>query len=131
MKPTPEAPPFVLKTGSISALGDSLKVEGEIEDVVCQFIIDTGSNITIVRPNILKDVKFEQKIVPVETYLRTVTGETAPVSGRAKLKFRVGDFESVQEVWLAEFRTVILKFESAQTTFLLLLVEARHPSLRQ
>ena len=42
-----EAPPFVLKTGNMSASVDSLRVDGK--KVFCQFVIDTGSSITLVR----------------------------------------------------------------------------------
>ncbi len=37
----------------MSAANDSLWVEGRIQGVLCQCVIDTGSNITIVRPDIL------------------------------------------------------------------------------
>ena len=37
----------------------------------------------------------------MESSLRTVTGESAPVIGRVILKFRLGFFETQQEVWLA------------------------------
>ena len=41
-------------------------------------------------------------IVPVESCLRTVTGECAPVVGRVLLKFCLGFFETKQEVWIAK-----------------------------
>ena len=87
-----EAPPFVLKTGNMSASVDSLRVDGKIENVSCQFVIDTGSNITIVRPDVIAGTAAEQMIVPVESSLRTVTGESAPVVGRVLLKFCLGFF---------------------------------------
>ncbi len=55
-RPTLNAPTFIVKTGKILNLTDSLRVQGEIEDVACQFVVDTGSNITIVRPDVVKDV---------------------------------------------------------------------------
>ena len=44
----------------------------------------------------------EPMIVPVESSLRTVTGESALVVGRVLLKFCLGFFETKQEVWLAK-----------------------------
>ena len=41
-------------------------------------------------------------IVPVESSLRTVMGESAPVVGRVLLKFCLGFIETKQEVWLAK-----------------------------
>ena len=41
-------------------------------------------------------------IVPVESSLRTVMGESAPVVGRVLLKFCLGFLETKQEVWLAK-----------------------------
>jgi hypothetical protein len=77
-------------------------VNGKIEGIPCQLVIDTGSNITIVRPDVIAGTAIEQTIVPGESSLRTVTGESAPVIGRVMLKFRLGFFETSQEVWLAE-----------------------------
>ena len=101
-RPTLNAPTFIVKTGKILNLTDSLRVQGEIEDVACQFVVDTGSNITIVRPDVVKDEILRNKISPVGSFLRTVTGESAPVIGCACMKFRLGGYETEQEVWLAE-----------------------------
>lgn len=79
-----------------------MRIDGEIEGVTCQLVIDTGSNFTIVRPDIIKEAKVEGKIIPIDTSLRTVTGESAPVVGRANLRFRLGDWVTYQEVWLAD-----------------------------
>ncbi len=46
-------------------------------------MVDTGSNISIVRPDILSlDQRRCFKPDP-DSYLRTVTGETAPIEGKA------------------------------------------------
>ena len=86
----------------MSSSVDSLRVNGKIEGIPCQLVIDTGSNITIVRPDVIAGTAIEQTIVPGESSLRTVTGQSAPVIGRVMLKFRLGFFETSQEVWLAE-----------------------------
>ena len=86
----------------MSAVNDSLWVEGRIQEVLCRCVIDTGSNITIVRPDILGKNGTPVEVNPVEGCLRTVTGETAPVIGRARLRFRIGTFEAWQEAWVAE-----------------------------
>ena len=43
-------PELIFKNGSIYYAGNSLLVEGSIDGRVCCITIDTGSDITIVRP---------------------------------------------------------------------------------
>ena len=63
----------ILKTGSINGAGDSLTVSGTINGTSYEITINTGSNISIVRPDILKDVD-RSLLQPVHSYIRTVTG---------------------------------------------------------
>jgi dUTPase len=55
-----------------------------------------------VRPDILERVQKEIKIKRVDCCLKTVTGETAPIIGQARLHFQLGNYETYQDVWLAE-----------------------------
>ena len=54
---------------------DSLIVRGSIEGAICNMVIDTGSNITILRPEVLarvsKDIDID--VHPVDSLLRTVS----------------------------------------------------------
>lgn len=102
MEGTMKAPSCIYKTGTISGGSDSLSVQGKVQGSPCRCIIDTGSNITIVRPDVVAKVAKKINIKPVDCYLKTVTGEAAPVVGRATLHFQIGNFETCQEVWLAE-----------------------------
>ncbi len=61
----------------MSAVNDRLWVEGHVQEVLCRCAIDTSSNITIVRPDILKKIGTQVEVNPVESCLKTVTGETA------------------------------------------------------
>ena len=67
-------------------------VSGSIEGVNCDMVVDTGSNITIVRPDVLerviKDVGVD--VQPADKLLRTVTGETTPIIGQSKVLIQVG-----------------------------------------
>jgi hypothetical protein len=58
----------IFKTGTIATSGDSLWVKGRVQDTPCNCIIDTGSNITIVRPDILERVQKEIKIKRVDCF---------------------------------------------------------------
>ena len=82
-------------------MGETLLVDADLEGRRCKFVVDTGSNITIVRPDLVETLT-SGKIVPTKTVLRTVTGETAPVRGRGKLKITVGNSLTEHDVWLAD-----------------------------
>ena len=63
-------------------------MDAKVEERWCKFVVDTGSNITIVRPDVIE--ASSAKIMPTKTVLRTVTGETAPVQGRGLLRVTLG-----------------------------------------
>ena len=61
---------------------------GAIGGKRCQIIVDTGSNISIVHPDILKQAGIS--VIPTTGRLRTVTGKTAPLQGRKTIQLTVG-----------------------------------------
>ena len=95
-------PPYILKTGTVQAQSDSISVKGKIGGTPCEMIVDTGSNITIVRPDVVERVGKALKIVPVKTSLRTVSGEAVPVQGRGEIAIQIGDHQAVHDIWVAE-----------------------------
>jgi hypothetical protein len=60
--------------------------------------VDTGSNISIVHPEVLKRLSITTAIQPVESQLRTVTGETVPILGRTAVQLTVGSFQAKQQM---------------------------------
>ena len=65
---------------------------GHIEGVPCPVVVDSGANITIVRPDVL--TKQLRNSVPATTsVLKTATGETATVHGKIILKVKIGGAE--------------------------------------
>ena len=82
---------------------ENLFVAGSMEEHPCQITIDTGSNISIIRPDVLS--KQEQICIqPVTQSLRTVTGEKAPIQGRGDLHVRIGSQEAVHPMWIADIQ---------------------------
>lgn len=81
---------------------DSLIVSGKIEDVPCEMVVDTGSNITVVRPDMVRRISESRRvdIKPVVSCLRSVTGDTTPVRG--SICITIGGQKTVQDVWIAE-----------------------------
>ena len=63
----------------------------------CQITIDTGSNISIVRPDVLPEKK-QSEIQPINQCIRTVTGEKAPIRGKGNLRLRIGSVEIVHPI---------------------------------
>ena len=63
--------------------------------------VDTGSNVSIVRPDVIHRSSTMPVIEPVNTCLRTVTGETAPIQGRAQLQIEIGSYSVPHEMWVA------------------------------
>ena len=63
--------------------------------------MDTGSNISIVRPDVLGGAS-QKLIEPVDSCLRTVTGEHAPIHGRGQLQLGIGSLVLPQELWVAD-----------------------------
>lgn len=89
------------KTGSLIHAGDGLVVRGSINRKRCGITIDTGSNISIVRPDVLGKSAL-QSVQPVESCLKTVTGERAPIRGRVRLRIQVGSQAYEHETWVAD-----------------------------
>ena len=73
-----KAPNEMYKTGCISGSCKSLMASGSIEGSDCQITIDTGSNISIMRPDILQRSEGKKPIQPVDSCLWTMTGEKHP-----------------------------------------------------
>ena len=63
-------------------------MSGTINGAFCEITVDTGSNISIVRPDILKDVSSDL-LQPVHSYIRTVTGEQAPIHGKGQFQLEL------------------------------------------
>lgn len=56
MPAQPNAPTIIFKTGLMQGLTNSLVVSGTIGAASYDMVVDTGSNITILRPDVLKRV---------------------------------------------------------------------------
>ena len=81
--------PDIFTTGTITGPGTSLFVSGSIDGYHCNITVDTGSDISVVHPDILSQEKRES-LQPASSYLQTVTGERAPIRGRCELLVKIG-----------------------------------------
>ena len=85
-------PQVVLMTGTLTHKEESLTVMGHIEGEPCPMVVDTGANITIVRPDVLTK-QLRNSVQATTSVLKTATGETATVHGKLQLKVKIGGAE--------------------------------------
>ena len=85
-------PQVVLMTGTLTHKGESLTVMGHFEGVPCPMVVDTGANITIVRPDVLTK-QLRNSVQAMTSVLKTATGESATVHGKLQLKVKIGGAE--------------------------------------
>ena len=90
----------VYKTGAGLGPSIGLYAIGSVAGRQCQIIVDTGSNISIVHPDVLKRAGLD--VVPTAGRLRIVTGETAPLQGRKTVQLTIGTFQTPHSMWVAE-----------------------------
>lgn len=79
---------------------NSLSVTGSVAGNPCEMIIDTGSNITIIRPDVLRRCgeSTSSGLQPVNGSVKTVTGDTTPIRSKGKLKILIGSTEVEHEL---------------------------------
>ena len=77
-----------MMTGTLTHKEESLTVMGHIEGVPCPMVVDTGANISIVRPDVLSK-QLRNSVQATTSVLKTATGETATVHGKLQLKVKL------------------------------------------
>ena len=70
------------------------------------FLVDTGSNVTILRRDLLDSWPQQQQpsIIPVNTQLITATGECSPFHGKAVIDITIGSQTLKQEILFADIK---------------------------
>ena len=78
-------------------------VVGSVEDHPCHLTIDTGSNISIIRPDVLSEQR-QTVIQPVSQFICNVTGEKVTIQGKGDLCIKMGSQEAVHPVWVGDIQ---------------------------
>ena len=76
----------------ISAVSSTLMVEGSIEGRVTRMLVDTGSAVTLVKEDVVRDVKFGNSLkleVPANSVV-AANGEKLDISGQCTMSIKVG-----------------------------------------
>ena len=79
-------------------LQDSPAVSGKINGAQCCISVDTGSNISIVRSDLVK----QDRVLLENCWMKTVTGEKAPILGKGKLQLSIGTLQVQHEMWVVD-----------------------------
>ena len=66
----------------------------------CTFTIDTGSDVTIVRPDILQ--ASGTRVEAIVGQIRTVTGEMTPIQAKGLIELSIGNLKTQHEIWVAD-----------------------------
>ena len=90
----------MLMTRQLSHKESSLTVNGDIEGVMCSVVVDTGTNTTVFRPDVLSKQTFS-RLRATNNFLITATGETGEVCGKLRLWVRIGGAQVCHEVLVA------------------------------
>ena len=93
-------PQVMLMTGQLSHKEGSLTVNGDIEGVMCPMVVDTGSSVTVIRPDLLSKQTLS-RLRATNNVLKTATGETAEVCAKLRLWVRIGGTQVSHEVLVA------------------------------
>ena len=126
-----DAPKVVLKIGSLHNACDSLILAGSINGKAYDIKIDTGSNISIVRTDVLTE-KDQICVQPVSSCLRTVTGERAPIHGKSDLQLRIGSLNLWHPMWVADIQDkCILGLDFLECHDCLVNIKDSSPRVRQ
>ena len=78
----------MMMTRQLSRKGDSLTVNGNIDGVICLMVVDTGANVTVVRPYVLSKSTLS-RLHGTMSVLKTATGDTANVAGEQWLGIKL------------------------------------------
>ena len=88
-------------TGQLFHKGDSLTVNGNIDGVICPMVVDTGANVTVVRPVVLNKSTLS-RLQGTMSLLKTATGDTANFAGKLWLRIKIGGTKVSHETLVAD-----------------------------
>ena len=80
-----------------------LYISGEVEGVDVKFLVDTGSNITILSPSVTEKIGAPRRPVleEVDNHMILADGSTKPFQGKGTFEMEVDGKRALQKVWIA------------------------------
>ena len=86
----------------IKVCGGTLKVSGLIKNTPCQFVVDTGADVTTLSYRVFHklDSAAALKTVSTDGVIRGLDGQIIPVIGRVALEVTLGETVSKLDLWV-------------------------------
>ncbi|GBM27337.1 hypothetical protein AVEN_217349-1 [Araneus ventricosus] len=97
-----KSPEEELKVSTLSGGGNGLYLKGSICDIPCLFLVDTGTNITLLRADLAHKVKERLIDTAPNLTLKTATGEKAKIQGKLDASIECGSRKFQHRVYIAD-----------------------------
>ncbi|GBL89656.1 hypothetical protein AVEN_104613-1 [Araneus ventricosus] len=97
-----KSPEEGLKVSTLSGGGNGLYLKGSICDIPCLFLVDTGTNITLLRADLAHEVKERHIYTAPNLTLKTATGEKAKIQGKLDASIECGSRKFQHRVYVAD-----------------------------
>ncbi|GBM22110.1 hypothetical protein AVEN_266472-1 [Araneus ventricosus] len=97
-----KSPEEGLKVSTLSGGGNGLYLKGSICDIPCLFLVDTGTNTTLLRADLAHKVKERLIYTPPNLTLKTATGEKAKIQGKLDASIECGFRKFQHRVYVAD-----------------------------
>ncbi|KAK0144778.1 hypothetical protein N1851_016764 [Merluccius polli] len=81
-----------------ASVGESCYISVTVEGVPCLALVDSGATVSLVRPDV---VPGGIQLEPTAKWLRTVTGELAPLTGKSRFSVTIGGWAVRHLLWIA------------------------------
>ena len=96
-----------------------------VENIPFTFLIDTGSNVSILSSDLVQQLspEFHENVQPTNTKLLSVTGEVTPFLGKANIEMKLGSQHFQHSVFVADIANegiLDMDFLTAHTSDLIL-----------
>ncbi|GBM87336.1 hypothetical protein AVEN_133987-1 [Araneus ventricosus] len=97
-----KSPEEGLKVSTLSGGGNGKYLKGSICDIPCLFLVDTGTNITLLRADLAHKVKERLIYTAPNLTLKTATGEKAKIQGKLDASIECGSRKFKHRVYIAD-----------------------------
>ncbi|GBL78026.1 hypothetical protein AVEN_143336-1 [Araneus ventricosus] len=97
-----KSPEEGLKVSTLIGGGNGLYQKGSICDIPCLFLVDTGTNITLLRADLAHKVKERLIYTAPNLTLKTATGEKAKIQGKLDASIECGSRKFQHRVYVAD-----------------------------
>jgi len=102
--PSARLPPLEPTVENITNMADGPLVTGSVFGVEVTFLVDTGANVTILKPSVVNKIPVLERpsLKGVDTSMLLADGSSLSFQGRGCFSIQIGDQQVEHDVWVAE-----------------------------